>query len=269
MLEKGWPANEAPEGEHELPLQVAAASNQPEIVQMLIGFGAHPDSAHGVLSPLWAAIDQEAEAAAVALLDAGARPDGPRRNGFVPLVEAVVLGQEKVVAALIRNGAEVNPALPKDRPLGEAVVAGNVALVRLLLDLGADPKLPDAAGDPPLFPAFGLDSLEIAEALLKRGAVINQALENGWTLAFLGDEIPLPNMRKAVEWGLDLEIKDNWGDTPLHHAVVHNLGNAAKKLLILGANPKAINAKGQSVLRAAQAGNHPEMVEILKKKPGK
>jgi len=81
-------------------------------------------------------------------------------------------------------------------PLIRAAKAGDVAAVRLLLEHGADPNLPNSLRITPLMAAAGVGSttidtraryrneeqgIETAKLLLAAGADINAARDNGWT----------------------------------------------------------------------------------------
>ncbi|MBW3540608.1 MAG: ankyrin repeat domain-containing protein [Planctomycetes bacterium] len=79
------------------------------------------------------------------------------------------------------------------------------------------------------------------------------------------------NRPEAVEFlaaqEADVEAQDNLGDTPLRAAAVTGALDAAKKLIQLGADPKARRraTRGPSVLDRAAMRGHVEFVELLLK----
>lgn len=266
MLEKGVPADEVPEGDHRLPLEVAAQANQPEIVQMLISYGAHPDSASEG-SPLWTAIAADANAAAIALVEAGANLEKPLLHRQTPLVHALVIRNHEVAQAMIRKGAELNPVEPLLRPLGEAIYAENLETVALMLEKGANPSLLTNEYEPPITVAFQLADLSMAKLLLEKGADINETDEDGRNLAFWLPRITAKNLKEAVSMGLDINAKDNYGDTALHSAIdeipADQLKQVLQHLLEAGADPGIRNAKGLTAGRAAQAAGKSEIEALL------
>lgn len=81
------------------------------------------------------------------LLENGADPNKYDRKDRSPLQVAVALGFVEGAEALIDGGASVDrPVWSGDTPLIAAVLARNVAMVRLLLAKGADPDRYDSTG---------------------------------------------------------------------------------------------------------------------------
>src|SRR3989454_4241074 len=95
----------------------------------------------------------------------------PPSTGFTALTGAVSQRHGRVADLLVRRGAEVNHqyegTLP---PLIVAAAQGDLNLVRLLLDHGADPNLGGMEGKSALDLAKGKGSREIAEVLRQHGA---------------------------------------------------------------------------------------------------
>ncbi|MFO7275758.1 MAG: ankyrin repeat domain-containing protein [Pseudomonadota bacterium] len=151
-------------------------------------------------APLYAAVDYNT-------VPRGGRPDRPSMDRTTAL---------EVIEMLLEAGANPNMQLklfPPYRSLGEdrggdsmltigttplirAAKAGDVAAVRLLLEHGADPNLPNSLRITPLMAAAGVGSttidtraryrneeqcIETAKLLLAAGADINAARDNGWT----------------------------------------------------------------------------------------
>jgi ankyrin repeat protein len=117
-------------------------------------------------------------------LAAGAGIEQKDEKGWTPLLWACRTSNEKVAAALIARGADIHAALPHGvQPLGIAAGArgaGAPAIVRQLLDAGADVDHRDSSGFTPLagvvssfWSAKGKEiaiSLAVIDLLLARGA---------------------------------------------------------------------------------------------------
>jgi hypothetical protein len=76
------------------------------------------------------------------LLDMGVAVDAPNREGSTEssaLVEAVRRRKPDAVALLLERGADPNHRAVIDRPLVSAVMAGDVSIVRMLVEHGANP----------------------------------------------------------------------------------------------------------------------------------
>lgn len=125
------------------------------------------------------------------LLANGADIDGVESNiGFPPLVLAATEGLVKMVKLLLRNGANVDAAPPRDIPHCEecdecVAISGTTALhaavthrrldvVRLLLRWGGNPNIIDSEGLSPLHRACdhdeAADAMVMATTLLEGGA---------------------------------------------------------------------------------------------------
>lgn len=118
-----------------------------EIVKLMIGAGAAPESAWG--GGVRAGIGRPSEKLPIqiammnpnvevvrALLDAGMRP----RVGGAALVTAVEKGEIEIVHLLVERGVDVNTTAGAIPPLLAAIEARNVALMTYLEDHGAREK---------------------------------------------------------------------------------------------------------------------------------
>ena len=100
----------------------------------------------------WAAMKGDAELAQM-LIFAGANIKATTRLGaYTPLFLAAQQGHGKVIAALVKAGADVKQPTPTARPpLMVAAASGEVDAVRVLVDAGADVNAKDGVrGQTPL-----------------------------------------------------------------------------------------------------------------------
>ncbi|MFF1924816.1 ankyrin repeat domain-containing protein [Streptomyces sp. NPDC058221] len=166
-------------------LYLAAVSDRPGAVRLLLAAGADPDRACGPESgdlPLCGAACGGHTEVVEALLAAGARPDLREQFGFTALRWAVGLGHARTAQTLLSHGA--------------------------------DPCLPGPEGESPLVLAARRGSLETVRALLRHGAgAPDGALEEA-----------LAEARRMLNVDLEQEMRDGlleaYGDTASHEVVV-------------------------------------------------
>lgn len=215
-------------------LEYAIINGHYNVGKMLLDKGADPNLADRMgMSPLYAAVDMHT------LGSTFGRPDLTR-----PVAEAAM----DMVRALLASGANPNAQLkdkvlkrqynPGDARLGEGSTAflraargGDAALMRILLDAGADPSLNQKTRRGPIILAAGVHSQRAANVLygsddsveqaiglcLERGIDINAAAENGETALY--SAIGSPRLiRFLVEHGAMLDVRNNRGQTPLEAA---------------------------------------------------
>jgi uncharacterized protein len=212
---------------------------------------------------------------ALTLLDAGANPND-QRSGFAPLhvmtwVRKPPRGEEhgappppelgkisslQLIRELVKRGADVNLQLANGRgasgkfntkgatPFLMASATADIAYMKLLLDLGADPKINNVENCTPLIAACGWhvgsdaanevageepEVLEAAQLLLKLGVDVNAVDANGETAMHAA---ALKNLPKVVQFltqnGAKIEVwnrEDKQGWTPWLIAQGNRPGN--------------------------------------------
>jgi uncharacterized protein len=114
-------------------------------------------------------------------------------DGFTALHYAAFFGQEDAARILVERGAEVEVVARNESirvtPLHSAAAGSHAAIVKLLLEAGADPNAAQDGGFTPLHSAAQNDDRDSVEALLEAGADPARANDEGKTPAELaGDE---------------------------------------------------------------------------------
>jgi len=222
-------------------------------------------------SPLLMAVENGHFELAIALVDAGA-DSNDQRTGFSPLhtiswvrkpdasdsgdpppIGSGRLTSLQFARALVERGANVNARLDKGAPrppnsatrLGSggatpflmAADRADAPLMRLLLELGADPFLPNADNSTPLMAAAGLGTAAPDE---EAGGSEPEALEA---------------VQLLLDRGADIDAVDNNGDTAMHGAAYGNLPKIVQLLADRGAKAeiwKRPNTQGSTPLFIAE-----------------
>ena len=225
-------------------------------------------------TPLILAIENGHFELAAVLLEAGADPND-QRSGFTALhtltwvrkpnrgddesgdpapTGSGNLSSLEFVEQLVRHGADVNARLKRGAsgrgvlsrvgasPFLLAAMTADVPLMKTLVKLGADPRLPNAQHSSPLMAAAGLgclapgeeagteeESIEAVKLALELGNDINAVDDNGES-AMHG--AAYKNLPKVVDFlagkGAKIEVwnrKNKYGWTPLSIAEGHRPGN--------------------------------------------
>lgn len=197
-------------------------------------------------NPLLLAVTNAHFETAAALLKAGADPNAQpsgqgalhavvnirrpvRGDGDPPPVGSGSMGSLEFVQHLIRQGGNVNLRLQKGQSgfadftttgataFVLAAQTGDLPLLKLLLELGADPKIPNADGSTAILAAAGVGDL-------------GSGLEAAGTEAEAIEVI-----RLLLELGLDINVVDENGETAIHGAAYQNWPELIRFLVSKGA----------------------------------
>ncbi len=216
------------------PLMFAALYGDTRSVGLLLDKGADPNTRNdaGATALLWAVDEPEATRL---LLDHGANPNVRSADGLTPLLLAAGrLGSGDVVKLLLDHGAK----LDGQPVLARAATAGDEAVMRMLLERGADKKpLPQdlamrsgcAACVDLLLQSAGLGELNGALTAAARNGdsrTILMLIERGATangvalrLAAASEKIPLEGVKALLVHGASddqaLGLAKRQGDTPV------------------------------------------------------
>jgi ankyrin repeat protein len=231
------------------------------------------------------------------LLEAGAGVGVRNSNGETPLHMVTVTGYQKevardIAALLLAKGADPNAfqmtgdsVQQRDRRgrmtnrylhysgggtlLSRAVTQGNLDLVALLLDKGANVNLRPPNSEPILSQAIGNNQTEIAKLLLEKGADIRE--RGHWSeslfMRLLGynSEGNKELISLFIEKGADINAVDEGsGETPLTRTISYGGSKEGVALLLeKGADPNVKNAAGEVPLFKAITRGDKELVTML------
>ncbi len=206
------------------------------------------------INPLMLAVQNGHFELAIALVDAGADPNDVR-TGWTPLhVLAMVrrpdssdssdpappagggrLSSTDFVREIVKRGANVNFRLPKGTPkqpnswssVGSegatpflfAADRVDIPLMRLLLELGADPLLPNFDSTTPLMAAAGVGTNEPQEEAGEESEAVDA-------------------VKMLLDLGADINAVDKNGDTAMHGAAFNISPLVVKLLAARGADPR-------------------------------
>jgi ankyrin repeat protein len=132
-------------------------------------------------TPLVTAIAAGQDDVALLLLEHGANPTP--KIPYPPIYAACVSDNERLAGELLKRGADPNLAvdsvLDKETLLHASARNGNVGIVKLLLDAGADVNGESENGETALFPAAYWARPELVRLLIARGADVSRIDKNG------------------------------------------------------------------------------------------
>lgn len=157
---------------------------------------------------------------------------------YTPLVAASIKGQLEAVRVLLELGARVDhhqpgPPLVVPTALYHGVGRGNEAMAHLLLEHGADPRIPGFRGTTVLMLACNKGLAGVVEALLLR-------------------------------WGVEVDEKDQDGRTALWQACRDGHHDIARLLLERGgADPRLAGLYGTTPLEIAVKKDRQACIDLL------
>ncbi|KAF5296332.1 hypothetical protein FQA39_LY12549 [Lamprigera yunnana] len=219
------------------------------------------------------------------------------KNGNTPLLVAIMNGRTDNILSLIQYGADLSASNNDgDTSMDVAINLGNTIVIKLLLDNGSDPHTVNRHGETCILKAAEagdevlvenlldknvdvniisnkrytpfLASLErghcnLAKLLILRGANVRIRRTTGNNLHFAITQ-KVNVIQELLDAGLDIDMRDDIGYTPLLLALQFGLLKIAKLLIENGANIHAINDAGNSSLHFAVTQNSKDLLlELL------
>jgi len=246
--------------------------------------GPSSDSIHREISWRWsaqrtldeavAAIHRGAADRAIALAEGSTLKtyfDG-NRSVFAALLALMIGSADGAMLDYVREKLLADPALAQERYSGRtllhgAAAAGSLAIVELLLRLGAGPDIADAGGHTPLYCVANEckvhGAANVVRALVQAGASVDacDGVKRCTALHMAARRGNVEVGEALLDCGAGIGVRDSGGDTPLRRAVNCDKTDVAALLLARGSDIHSIGSKG---LTPSLAARTPAMRRLLK-----
>ncbi len=185
-----------------------------------------------------------------------------RVPALTPLELACVSGKVEMVSWLIKNGANPDGAPRIHNGLWTALGDQNEALLRILLEGGANVNIERGKGDTPFRVVCTRGLPYFAKILIEAGANYNFKEKSlGKTSLRAAAHFGRTEMvQLLLDLGLDPDVRDDWGWTPLHVAINPE---TAKALIDGGANIHAKAKDGNEAIHSLIGENMLDSVKYL------
>ena len=240
-----------------------ARSGNKEIIGKLIQYGADLDATDNEgRTPLIRLLDNKRTDAALFLIEQGADTEITDNSGHKAIDYATAHGLKEVVIRLIVDGTS---DIQGNTPLHQAVFNGQSEIVCLLLSTSPDMiDVTNDAGETPLLIACMKGNLTIVNLLIDAGAEVNKALLNGNTplhfAAGFGNKF-IGNSLIAAQ--ALVNVKNKNGETPLILASREGNNEFVALLVAHGADVNLVDNFQQTALYYAGERGYNEIVETL------
>ncbi|XP_077299624.1 uncharacterized protein LOC143920572 [Arctopsyche grandis] len=206
------------------------------------------------------------------LISKGADPNTRDEKDRSPFHWAAEGGNVVILQFLIDIGVDIDmPDIYGETPLFIAARYNKCEALHYILKLGANPNVINKKGETLLHYTAKNGAVDVFELLLSKGADPNIRDEkNRSTLHWAAEGTLVDIEHKNVDTlhflidkGVDIDMPDKDGETPLLIAALKYKDKATEYLLELGANPNSRNKKGQTVLHYVARTGHVFLFESL------
>lgn len=256
LLERGANVNAKESTRGQTALMWAVTENHPELVKLLVARGADVKAQTTIVTPKGEYVPARAGGASGnGIIRQRALPT--KDGGMTPLLFAVRDGNVAIVRMLLELGADINQASGNHTsPLLISLLNGQVTLATELLERGADPNLADDYKRGALFAAIELRNFnhEKYPFLYDEG---RDPLEFIKALLAKGAN-PNQQTETTPVHGL-MQFDGSWanfdGQTPFIRAALSGDIEVMRLLLQHGADPNIATAQGSTALMAASGIN--------------
>lgn len=226
---------------------------------------------------LYACIDGETEKAKF-LLSHGADVNQKSAIGLFPLYiifSSLAGGKNEskrweLTKLLLEHGADLSLIGPGHHSILAAAVRSNsIRCIKLLLSKGIDVNVIDKSGHSALHEALSDDLNDLVPILFNAGVkpIINVEGISLVHVAAIRNNAPI--LKELIARGLDVNLVDNYGQTPLHYASEQAGVEVIQTLLDAGATINSVDKNGKTPLMLAKNNPFKESLPYLQKESRK
>lgn len=267
-------------------IMFAARIGNIDVARVLLDSGSNVnDKAASGVTVLTQAAHSGHQDFAIFLLERGADPNAID-SGYTALHAAVLRSEVDLVEALLEHGAIIDTPVEHGSPgrrfsadysirsqlIGRdafwmAAKYGEVEILKILLDAGADPLVREDDGITALQVAMGNSGSSLD---WRRDRIGNQELDSEDE-----ERRTYELARILIDEGVDVNAKDSRGRSAIHHAVLKNFPSVVEYLAMRGADIHMTNDRDLTPLQLAETvqgipgsnglrGTRPEVAAVLR-----
>jgi ankyrin repeat protein len=192
--------------------------------------------------------------------------DNRRRARTTGLGVAAAVSNEAVVRRLLQAGADPNAVDSRGySPAQAAAEAGNAEGLRVLVGGGGDPNRRDAQGRTPLLLALQAHDAAAVQALIAQGADVHAEVRwPGFTYLMEAARIgEVDGARHLIEGGANVDARTDEGSTAFHFAAIHGHVDMLRLLMDTGADIHAKSNDGATALTWSPRSCDVDVVQYL------
>jgi len=202
------------------------------------------------------------------LIDGGCNLSKAKKDGWTPLMMALMYREESIADLLVEHGAQINAKDDEDwTPLMYALRYGKDKLAKKMINKDADINAVNKNGWTPLLFALRYKLEESAKLMFRKGVDFTKANRDGFTPLHLALEYNFPGIaRKIIASGKTISDKTRYGWSPLMYALRYGQPVSASMLLKKRVSLSGVTKSGWNVLHFALRYDQPDnALEILKR----
>ncbi|KAF5600586.1 ankyrin [Fusarium pseudoanthophilum] len=249
------------------PLHYASAAGHLDIVNLLIDKVEIDPEDWFSRTPLKYGVMNGHVATAAMLLKNGANMEMGNLGRWTPLLEAINAGRVGIVDLLLRKGAQVKPMMETNSFMSHPLRERHLGVIKLLLEHGAVEEIRHFSNENLLLWAAKKQDHRLARQLVLHEVFRTPIATNGITaLSYASEEGNHEIVAELLENGVNPNERCSGRELPLLYAVAGEHVNVTKELLKFNADPNAksgIDIDGQMVIVKAYELRNSDIIDHL------